>query len=991
MAKGTDSGKVRPGLKREFEFALKSQSEINGSLGRTRARKPQTDDNVSVVALKRYKRLRRGAEKEKESVVAVEEEAKSDVVELSSEDEEIVQLQQPKGCDMAHASSAEEIEERKDEVSVKELMNSEGCDQNVVETVIDSSREGISTSMPDLMDGDLRKFVSDSSQGDVEIVCDERASGLDVDLVNCKLEEKPYRRFTRSALKEKAVVNPGLEYGDEDNVGISNSSVVCGLLATVSASALVGDDIGSGTEKLGQNKCSKFERSQGDGGNVSEDGNKVIVKSEVDLDDSNRGKEKNMPTRRLTRSTLKLGPKTVVRPQMNERVSADKPILHSVEVKVENAPGTTPTQEIVNADKPILHSAEVQVDNAPGSPTIQTTAVASRNDGLVKPSRKTLFKSKFPANMRELLASGVLEGQGVKYIRGCKVRVPRETGLLGIIMGSLILCSCDRCKGEEAVSPAVFELHAGSSNKRPPEYTYLNSGNSLRDLMNTCKNTSLKGLEEALRLSIGCLTLKKANFCLNCRGSMADVVTQSSMILCSSCVEINNPNASLSTDICMDDSPGSPEPLLLPRTSQIAPKSLASQSKSQGKFTRNPGSPEPLLLPRTFETVPKSSASQSKSQGRLTRKDLRLHKLVFEEDVLPDGTEVAYYSRGQKLLVGYKKGFGIVCSCCNNEQKDMFLERNANAIAAGRVAGVDFMEDINKRCIRIVKTMDADFGGCAFCRGHDFDKSFGPRTVILCDQCEKEFHVGCLRDNNMQDLKELPEGNWFCCKECDTIHSSLQKLVVRGEEKLTDEVIKQKQKQNSMETEESFDIRWRLLCERVDSSDDSSILLSDAVTIFHERFDPIVVDGPGRQGDRDLIPSMVHGRNIKGQELGGMYCAVLLVNHVVVSAAIFRVFGQELAELPLVATRSQFQGQGYFQVLYDRIEQLLGLLGVKTFVLPAAEEAESIWMKKFGFSKMTHDEVLKYRKSYQTMVFQGTSMLQKPIPKSPTIVKSESS
>ncbi|CAN1171748.1 Increased DNA methylation 1 [Linum perenne] len=603
--------------------------------------------------------------------------------------------------------------------------------------------------------------------------------------------------------------------------------------------------------------------------------------------------------------------------------------------------------------------------------------------------------------------------------------------------------------------------------------------------MNTCKNTSLKGLEEALRLSIGCLTLKKANFCLNCRGSMADVVTQSSIILCSSCVEINNPNASLSTDICMDDSPGSPEPLLLPRTSQIAPKSLASQSKSQGKFTRNPGSPESLLLPRTFETVPKSSASQSKSQGRLTRKDLRLHKLVFEEDVLPDGTEVAYYSRGQKLLVGYKKGFGIVCSCCNNEvspsqfeahaglasrrkpylhiytsngvslhelaislskcgkfstienddlcqickdggdlvccdgcprsfhkeclsltsipddkwyckfcvtnhQKDMFLERNANAIAAGRVAGVDFMEDINKRCIRIVKTMDADFGGCAFCRGHDFDKSFGPRTVILCDQCEKEFHVGCLRDNNMQDLKELPEGNWFCCKGCDTIHSSLQKLVVRGEEKLTDEVIKQKQKQNSMETEESFDIRWRLLSERVDSSDDSSILLSDAVTIFHERFDPIVVDGPGRQGDRDLIPSMVHGRNIKGQELGGMYCAVLLVNHVVVSAAIFRVFGQELAELPLVATRSQFQGQGYFQVLYDRIEQLLGLLDVKTFILPAAEEAESIWMKKFGFSKMTHDEVLKYRKSYQTMVFQGTSMLQKPIPKSPTIVKSES-
>lgn len=28
-------------------------------------------------------------------------------------------------------------------------------------------------------------------------------------------------------------------------------------------------------------------------------------------------------------------------------------------------------------------------------------------------------------------------------------------------------------------------------------------------------------------------------------------------------------------------------------------------------------------------------------------RDLRLHKLVFEDDVLPDGTELGYYARGQ--------------------------------------------------------------------------------------------------------------------------------------------------------------------------------------------------------------------------------------------------------------------------------------------------------------------------------------------------------
>jgi hypothetical protein len=73
-------------------------------------------------------------------------------------------------------------------------------------------------------------------------------------------------------------------------------------------------------------------------------------------------------------------------------------------------------------------------------------------------------------------------------------------------------------------------------------------------------------------------------------------------------------------------------------------------------------------------------------------RDQRLHRLVFEEGGLPDGTELAYYARGQvinitysysltflllivnkinsssqKLLGGYKRGFGILCRCCNCE------------------------------------------------------------------------------------------------------------------------------------------------------------------------------------------------------------------------------------------------------------------------------------------------------------------------------------
>jgi hypothetical protein len=40
-----------------------------------------------------------------------------------------------------------------------------------------------------------------------------------------------------------------------------------------------------------------------------------------------------------------------------------------------------------------------------------------------------------------------------------------------------------------------------------------------------------------------------------------------------------------------------------------------------------------------------------------------------------------------------------------------------------------------------------------------------------------------------------------------------------------------------------------------------------------------------------------------------MYCLVLIVNSLVVSAALLRIFGQEVAELPIVATSREYQGR----------------------------------------------------------------------------------
>nr|GME14572.1 increased DNA methylation 1 isoform X2 [Ipomoea batatas] len=247
-------------------------------------------------------------------------------------------------------------------------------------------------------------------------------------------------------------------------------------------------------------------------------------------------------------------------------------------------------------------------------------------------------------------------------------------------------------------------------------------------------------------------------------------------------------------------------------------------------------------------------------------------------------------------------------------------------------------------------------------------------------QCEKEYHIGCLKKHKIADLKELPEGKWFCCTDCQRIYLALQNLLNSGDEKLPDtclDIVRAKEVEKCIDSIGDIDLRWRLLSGKM-TSRETRVLLAEAVAIFHDCFDPIVDSVTGR----DFIPSMVYGRNIRGQDFGGMYCAILTLNSTVVSAAILRVFGRDTAEIPLVATRIGNQGKGYFQLLFSCIEKLLAFLNVKTCVLPAADEAISIWTEKFGFKKIPPDQLASYRRiCWQMITFQGTSMLEKMVPK----------
>ncbi|XP_076940347.1 uncharacterized protein LOC143609488 [Bidens hawaiensis] len=321
------------------------------------------------------------------------------------------------------------------------------------------------------------------------------------------------------------------------------------------------------------------------------------------------------------------------------------------------------------------------------------------------------------------------------------------------------------------------------------------------------------------------------------------------------------------------------------------------------------------------------------------------------------------------------------CRYCQHSLK--FDGENENALVAGRVTGIDPMEQIKTRCIRIVKHPEnVDLVACVLCRCHDFSKNvFNDRTVIVCDQCEKEYHIGCLREHNMADLKALPKGKWFCCTDCERINSVLQTLINREPETLLDDMLtllKEKQKNNTEnpETDFSSEMKFVVLSGK-NATRETRKLLAQTVDIFHEGFNPIIDATSGR----DFIPSMVYGRKIWSQDFAGMLIAILTIDSNVVSAGTLRVFGEDMAELPIVATSKSNQGKGYFQVLFTCIEKLLSSIKIKKIVLPAADEAKSIWTQKFGFETIEQDQLTELRQGCSAMMtFKGTSMLQKEIP-----------
>ncbi|URE13136.1 PHD-finger [Musa troglodytarum] len=256
---------------------------------------------------------------------------------------------------------------------------------------------------------------------------------------------------------------------------------------------------------------------------------------------------------------------------------------------------------------------------------------------------------------------------------------------------------------------------------------------------------------------------------------------------------------------------------------------------------------------------------------------------------------------------------------------------------------------------------------CGICDHSEYNhdvEQFTKTTMFSCDQCEGEYHVGCLRGERLQQLGSCPTGNWFCSEKCLKTFYHLCELI--GKSNPTPVV----------------GLSWTLL--RWSSNDNSDLSLEAmaehhsklciALDVLHECFVPMTE--PRTQSD--LVADLLFNKEseLKRLNFWGFYTMLLEKGDELVSVATFRVYGDKVAEMPLIGTRVLHRRKGMCRLLVNELEKLLRSLGVERLLLPAVPQLLQTWTTSFGFTQMTSSDRLELSK-YPLLSFSGTTMCQK--------------
>ncbi|KAK7244189.1 hypothetical protein RIF29_39007 [Crotalaria pallida] len=256
---------------------------------------------------------------------------------------------------------------------------------------------------------------------------------------------------------------------------------------------------------------------------------------------------------------------------------------------------------------------------------------------------------------------------------------------------------------------------------------------------------------------------------------------------------------------------------------------------------------------------------------------------------------------------------------------------------------------------------------CRICGDLVIDKEASTANDSLqCAQCEHKYHEKCLRE---RDQKEVAVSDtWFCGQSCQEVYYGLQSqmgLVNQADDGFSWMLLK-----CIHDDQKCLSAQWFALKAVCNTK------LAVALTIMEECFLSMLDPRTGIH----MIPQVLYnwGSNFARLNFLGFYTVVLEKQDVLISVASIRVHGTTVAEMPLIATCSQYRRQGMCRLLVRAIEEMLISFKVEKLVISAIPDLVDTWTKGFGFIPV--DEIEKRRlKKNNLMVFPGTVLLEKPL------------
>ncbi|RHN56522.1 putative histone acetyltransferase chromatin regulator PHD family [Medicago truncatula] len=312
---------------------------------------------------------------------------------------------------------------------------------------------------------------------------------------------------------------------------------------------------------------------------------------------------------------------------------------------------------------------------------------------------------------------------------------------------------------------------------------------------------------------------------------------------------------------------------------------------------------------------------------------------------------------------------------------DLFEGENDNICSVCNYGGELILCDqcpsaYHKNCLNLEGIPDGDWF-CPSCRcgicGQNKIEETEDGHFLTCIQCEHKYHVECLRNGEKDDSRRCMK-NWFCGEECERVYTGLQNLlgkpVLVGADNLTWTLVKYV----NSETCGVGGAESDLVVENYSK-------LSVALSVMHECFEPL----HNPFSSRDIVEDVIFNQRSELNRLNfqGFYTVLLERNEELISVATVRIFGEKIAEVPLVGTRFQYRRLGMCRVLMDELEKKLKQLGVERLVLPAVPGVLDTWTNSFGFEQMTNFERSQFL-DYSFLDFQGTVMCQKLLTRFPS-------